>query len=290
MATSKKPKSKQAAAKKSGNTGKKSAAATPTKKKAGASGSKTRSKPKPAPKPTGSAKSKPSPRSKPAAKGKPVAKAKPAPKKPGGARSDSRGTRQKPAPKAAASAVKSRSKRAPASAEVKRDAVLTAMAAAAAPEGQPETGPAPDIARTSPSPGTAGRISSRELAIELARLADDDKCSDIVVLDVRKMSPISDFVVVVSGTSDRQMRAVADHAEDLGAELGHQAFRSSKDPRALWLLIDFSDVVIHIFEPNTRAHYDIEMMWGDAKRIPWERESSPKTKPVSRSRKALSPS
>jgi ribosome-associated protein len=122
-----------------------------------------------------------------------------------------------------------------------------------------------------PTRGAAGRISSRELAVELARLASDDKCTDVVLLDVRGLSPISDYVIVASGTSDRQMRAVADHAEDLGAQHGHTAFRSSKDPRALWLLIDFSDVVIHIFEPNTRAHYDIEMMWGDARRIEWDR-------------------
>lgn len=128
------------------------------------------------------------------------------------------------------------------------------------------------------------RISSYDFAIELARLAHDDKCTDIVVLDVRGLSPISDFVVVASGTSDRQMRAVADHAEDEGARHGHHAFRSSKDPRALWLLIDFSDVVIHIFEPNTRAHYDIEMMWGDAKRVPWERkDTKAPSKPRSRS-------
>lgn len=124
------------------------------------------------------------------------------------------------------------------------------------------------------------RIDSKDLAIELARLAFDDKCSDIVVLDVRGLSSISDYVVIASGTSDRQMRAVADHAEDLGASLGHPPYRSNKDPRALWLLIDFSDVVIHIFEPNTRAHYDIEMMLGDAKRIDWERPAAKVRKPA----------
>lgn len=157
--------------------------------------------------------------------------------------------------------------------------------ATAPPASTPTSG---DMQLPASSGPRSGRISAQELAIELARLANDDKCTDIVVLDVRKLSPISDFVVVASGSSDRQMRAVADHAEELGAMHGHQAFRSSKDPRALWLLIDFSDVVIHIFEPNTRAHYDIEMMWGDAKRIPWEREASG-VKPPSRSRKAAAP-
>lgn len=137
----------------------------------------------------------------------------------------------------------------------------------------PSASDRPAPVRVARGTGASERISSRDLAIELARLASDDKCTDIVLLDVRGLSPISDYVIVASGTSDRQMRAVADHAEDLGAQLGHTAFRSSKDPRALWLLIDFSDVVLHVFEPNTRAHYDIEMMWGDAKRLPWERNA-----------------
>lgn len=152
----------------------------------------------------------------------------------------------------------------------------------------PITAPDPVANQTRASSKTPSRISAHELAIELARLASDDNCSDVVVLDVRGLSPISDFVIVASGSSDRQMRAVADHAEELGAKHGHHAFRASKDPRALWLLIDFSDVVIHIFEPNTRAHYDIEMMWGDAKRIPWERDASA-ARPAPRSRKALAP-
>lgn len=143
---------------------------------------------------------------------------------------------------------------------------------------------APTAAHNGSKPG---RISTEQFAVELARLASDDKCTDVVLLDVRGLSPISDFVVIASGTSDRQMRAVADHAEELGGQSGHTAFRSSKDPRALWLLIDFSDVVIHIFEPNTRAHYDVEMMWGDAKRLRWERDGTQSTRQGLRSRAAV---
>lgn len=101
----------------------------------------------------------------------------------------------------------------------------------------------------------------------------DDKCSDVVVLDVRGLSSITDFVVIGSGTSDRQMRSALQHTEDLGATIGHASFRSNADDRATWLLVDFVDVVVHVFEPNTRAHYDLEMLWGDAKRIRWERRA-----------------
>jgi ribosome-associated protein len=122
-------------------------------------------------------------------------------------------------------------------------------------------------------PVSRGSDPQRALAfaIEAARLLADDKCDDIVVLDVRELSQVTDFIVIGTGTSERQMRAVLHHVEDLGVELGFSAYRSSADERATWLLADFVDVVVHVFEPNTRAHYDLEMLWGDAPRPAWAR-------------------
>jgi ribosome-associated protein len=108
-------------------------------------------------------------------------------------------------------------------------------------------------------------------AMEAARLVRDDNCDDVVLLDVRKTSHVSDYIVVASGSSDRQMRSVLEHVEKLGAERGFKAFRTSRDDRATWLLADFVDVVVHLFEPTTRSHYDIEMLWGDAPRVEWQR-------------------
>ena len=120
---------------------------------------------------------------------------------------------------------------------------------------------------------------ARAFAIEAARLLTDDKCDDIVVLDVQELSQVTDFIVIGTGTSERQMRAVLHHVEDLGAEQGFSAYRSSADERATWLLADFVDVVVHVFEPNTRAHYDLEMLWGDAPKIEWARpEGTPRGK------------
>jgi|RhiMethySRZTD1v2_1073278.scaffolds.fasta_scaffold2374105_1 ribosome-associated protein len=130
-------------------------------------------------------------------------------------------------------------------------------------------------ARTTTDPAV-----SRAFAIESARLLADDKCEDVLVLDVRGISQITDFIVIGTGTSERQMRSTLSHLDDLGAEHGFNAFGTSDDSRATWLLADFVDVVVHVFEPNTRAHYDLEMLWGDSKRVPWERAAGAKREPA----------
>lgn len=122
-----------------------------------------------------------------------------------------------------------------------------------------------------PTTSTSDPKLTRELAIEAARLLADDKCEDIALLDVTGLSQMSDFIIIASGTSDRQMRSAASDLIDLAAKLGHTTFRQSVDDRATWVIVDFVDVIAHIFEPNTRAHYDLEMLWSDAPRLAWER-------------------
>jgi ribosome-associated protein len=123
---------------------------------------------------------------------------------------------------------------------------------------------------TKPAKG-ATNAAARDFAIEAARLLNDDKCLEVMVLDVRKLSQVTDYIVLASGTSDRQMRSSIKNVEALGATRAYTVFRSSSDDRASWLLADFVDVIVHVFEPNTRAHYDLEMLWGDAPRLAWER-------------------
>ncbi|MEM9295290.1 MAG: ribosome silencing factor [Planctomycetota bacterium] len=111
-------------------------------------------------------------------------------------------------------------------------------------------------------------------AIAAARELSDRRCDQVMVLDVRGLSTVCDFVVLGTGTSDRQAKAVGKHVEDLGAEMGMQRLASDADPRATWVVVDFGAVMVHVFEPATRAHYDLEMLWGDAPRLPWRREPS----------------
>lgn len=118
--------------------------------------------------------------------------------------------------------------------------------------------------------------TARDFAAEAARLLADDKCEDVVLLDVRDLSQVTDYIVIGSGTSERQMRSALTHVKDLGRDRGHAVFRSSDDERGTWLLADLVDVVVHVFEPNTRAHYDLEMLWGDAPRLEWQRTEAPR--------------
>lgn len=120
---------------------------------------------------------------------------------------------------------------------------------------------------------TADPAKMRSFAVECARLLEADKCEDVVVLDVRGRSQVAEYVIVGTGTSDRQMNSSIDDAVDLGKTYGLPAMRTNRDDRSTWLLADFVDVIAHLFEPNTRAYYDIETLWGDAPRIDWKREA-----------------
>jgi ribosome-associated protein len=124
-----------------------------------------------------------------------------------------------------------------------------------------------------------GRVMTAEeqqqlesFAIEAARLLADRRCEDVRLLDVRGVSQVCNYVLVGSGTSDRQMKSLAGELEDLGDEHQNPCFRSNKDTGVTWIVIDFIDLVAHLFEPNQRAYYDIESLWGDAPTIDWRRE------------------
>lgn len=123
---------------------------------------------------------------------------------------------------------------------------------------------------TSSTPAKADEPESREFAIRAARMASDDKCTDVLLLDVRGLSQVTNYIVVATGSSARQMASVLDHIEDVGDEFDRRPFRVSKDVSTTWLLLDYVDVVVHLFEPNARAHYDLEMLWGDAPRVDWK--------------------
>jgi ribosome-associated protein len=113
--------------------------------------------------------------------------------------------------------------------------------------------------------------TARDFAIQAARLMDDRHCEDIQVLDVRGLSQVCDYVLIGTGTSERQMKSVAAELEDLGAESKNKVFRSNRDTGGTWIVIDFIDLVAHLFEPNQRAYYDIETLWSDAEPVDWQR-------------------
>ena len=101
------------------------------------------------------------------------------------------------------------------------------------------------------------------------------KCTDVLVLDVSGLSQVCDFIVIGTGTSDRQMRSVAQALEDLGKERDEPPFRTNRDSGGTWVVVDFVDVVIHLFEPEQRFYYDIEALWKTGARVEWRRPGDP---------------
>jgi ribosome-associated protein len=112
---------------------------------------------------------------------------------------------------------------------------------------------------------------AREFAIELARLAADDRCTDVKVLDLRNLSPVTDYFVIATGTSERQMATVGDHAKKLAKERSYSYIGSAGMDDPSWILIDLADIVVHVFNEQTRGYYDLDMLWGDAPRVDWQR-------------------
>jgi ribosome-associated protein len=115
--------------------------------------------------------------------------------------------------------------------------------------------------------------AARMLAIEAARIASDSHCEDVVILDLRDISPVTDYFIVTTGTSSRQMRSVADDIALFGKGIGQPAWQKAGMDSSQWVLLDFVDVVVHLFDEQARGYYDLELMWGEAPRVEWARES-----------------
>ncbi|MCZ6445897.1 MAG: ribosome silencing factor [Planctomycetota bacterium] len=119
---------------------------------------------------------------------------------------------------------------------------------------------------------TSDQQRLRSFSIEAAQLLADRHCEDVRLLDVTGLSQVCDYVLIGSGTSDRQMKSLAEELADLGQERDNPMFRSSADNALTWIVIDFVDLVAHLFEPNQRAYYDLEGLWSDAQLVEWHRE------------------
>lgn len=126
---------------------------------------------------------------------------------------------------------------------------------------QAEQNPRPSA---DPDPG-------RELALWVAEAGLDKKASNIEIIDVRGKVDYADYVVVMSGRSDRQVGAIAKGIED-GLKAKHGVRCSSVEGLSggSWVLLDFGDVVVHIFHRDTRGYYDLEGLWMDAARVEFE--------------------
>jgi ribosome-associated protein len=118
---------------------------------------------------------------------------------------------------------------------------------------------------TTPSPAVA-----EERACLAARVAADNKGRDVLVLDMREITPLYDYFVLATGTSRRQIHTMAEEIDAaLRAEgdkrLGIEGYEASR-----WVVQDYGDVVVHLFDPDTRLYYALEELWADAPQVDWE--------------------
>ncbi len=110
---------------------------------------------------------------------------------------------------------------------------------------------------------------ARERALAAARVAEETRARDVQVLDLRGLTPVFDYFVVATGASRRQLHAMADEIEQVMK-------REMNDPRrgmegyeeGRWIVIDYGDVVVHLFDAESRDYWSIEDLWSDSKRVP----------------------
>ncbi len=110
--------------------------------------------------------------------------------------------------------------------------------------------------------------------MEAARILSDDKCEEVIILDLCGKSSVTDYFVIGTGTSDRQMAATADHVDEHARTLDMRLFKGKRLDSAVWVLMDYVDVVIHVFDSEHREYYDLELLWGDAPKVEWARSAS----------------
>jgi ribosome-associated protein len=116
-------------------------------------------------------------------------------------------------------------------------------------------------------------ITPRQLALLAAETCDEKKAKEIVVLDVRKITSISDYFIVCSTSNERQARAIAEEMRMKLKEMGKREMGVEGMEDARWVLQDFGDIVLHIFHESQREFYDIEGLWADAKQVRWKKPS-----------------
>lgn len=109
---------------------------------------------------------------------------------------------------------------------------------------------------------------SKDWAIIAARAASDKKAEDIVALNVAELLVVTDYFVIATGRTDRQVKTIADEVEDrLRVEAGVKPVGREGLTEAKWILLDFGDLVVHVFQPSERDFYRLEKLWGDAPRL-----------------------
>ena len=119
-------------------------------------------------------------------------------------------------------------------------------------------------------PGSdATHAESREIAVTAARAAAAKQAVDVTILDVHGLIVITDYFVICSGQTDRQIKTLVEEVEKAVRDIGEKPIRREGDTDSGWVLLDYIDVVVHVFAQQEREYYDLERLWRDAPRLGW---------------------
>jgi len=126
-------------------------------------------------------------------------------------------------------------------------------------------------------------MEAKKLALLCRKLADNKKAEDVVVLDVRKLSSVTDYFVIATGTSEPHLRAIESEILDtLHEEHGIKPSNTEGNAQSSWIVADFFDVIVHLMKKDVRLKYDLEGLWSDAPRVkpPVPRKAKAKAEPA----------
>lgn len=118
------------------------------------------------------------------------------------------------------------------------------------------------------------------MAVAAARAASDRKAHDVLVLDMREVFFLTDYFIICSGNTDRQVGSIQEAVEEGLAARGAKPVRREGEQHKRWVLLDYMDVVVHIFRKEERDYYEIERLWKDAPPVDWEEEDEQAGTPV----------
>ena len=104
----------------------------------------------------------------------------------------------------------------------------------------------------------------------IARLASEKKAMDIVILKMAEVSLVTDYFIICSANSTTQVRAIADHVEEKMAEAGVEPLHKEGYREGRWVLLDYSECILHVFVEEDRRFYNLEQLWGDAEALPYK--------------------
>ena len=116
---------------------------------------------------------------------------------------------------------------------------------------------------------------SQQKALSAAQAAIEKKASDVVILEVAELTSIADYFIVASGDSERQVKAIAQNIEKLLSSRHHRSPQIEGAGPSTWILLDYGDIIVHVFKTDIREYYALEKMWSDAPQVPVPEQDSP---------------